>query len=180
MPQLLTIEDLEEYLRFTRKSIYKLLKRGALPAIKIGNKWRFDKKEIDRWLRQSAGVTKARILVIDDDEIVASVFRETLQEEGHVVVTVDTGVEGLEQVKQSDFDLVFLDLKMPDMDGAEVLGQIRKIKPELPVTIVTGYPDSEMMQRALRYGPLGIMAKPVDVADITTAANSSLHAIGRH
>ena len=82
-----------------------------------------------------------------------------------------TASEGLELVKQEDFDLAFLDLKMPGMDGAELFRQIRIIKPKLPVTIITGYPDSDMMTRALDQGPLGVMNKPFDESDIIDAVN---------
>ena len=138
MAELMTIEELERYLRFTRKTIYRLLKEGIVPAVKIGNKWRFDKAVIDRWLHHNMERARARILVVDDDEIIRSLVKETLEEEGHTVVTAGTSVEGLDCVKRWDFDLVFLDLKMPDMDGAELLNQLRSIKPRLPVTIITG------------------------------------------
>jgi len=77
-------------------------------------------------------------------------------------------------VKQQDLDLVFLDLKMPGMDGAELFRQIKAIKPELPVTIITGYPDSDMMVRALAQGPFGVMNKPFGESDIITAVHSFL------
>ena len=176
MPELMTVKELGQYLRFTKKTIYNLLKQGAIPAIKIGNKWRFDKAAIDRWLQQRMEEPKARILVVDDDEIIRSLVKETLEEEGHTVVTAGTSVEGLDCVKRWDFDLVFLDLKMPDMDGAELLKQLRSIKPRLPVTIITGYPGSEMMERAFKQGPLGVMEKPFDASDIIVAVNNFLHA----
>ncbi len=175
MPELMTVEELGHYLRFTKKTIYRLLKQGSIPAVKIGNKWRFDKAAIDRWLHHNMEGARARILVVDDDEIIRSLFKETLEEEGHTVVTASTGAEGLECVKRWDFALVFLDLKMPDMDGAELLKQLRNIKPRLPVTIITGYPGSEMMERAFKQGPLGVMQKPFDASDIITAVNNFLH-----
>jgi excisionase family DNA binding protein len=176
MPYLMTVEELGNYLRFTRKTIYKLLKEGNLPAIRIGNKWRFDKVAIDDWLQQSMEVSKIRILVVDDDEVIRRLFKDTLEEEGHSVATASTSAEGVECVKMEDFTLVFLDLKMPDMNGAELLKQLRSLKPRLPVTIITGYPGSKMMEMALRQGPLGVMEKPFDASDIVAAVNSFLHA----
>ena len=177
MPELMTVEELGLYLRFTKKTIYSLLKQGSIPAVKIGNKWRFDKAIIDSWLHHSMEEARIRILVVDDDEVIRSLVKETLEEEGHTVVTAGTGGEGIDCVKRWDFDLVFLDLKMPDMDGAELLKQLRSIKPRLPVTIITGYPGSEMMERAFKQGPLGVMDKPFDAADIIAAVNNFLHAI---
>ena len=174
MPQLMTVEELGDYLRFNKKTIYKLLKQGSIPAIKIGNKWRFDKEAIDRWLRHGTEGVRSRILVIDDDELIRSLFKETLEEQGHKVVTASTGAEGIECIKRWDFDLVFLDLKLPETDGAELLKQMRLAKPELPVTIITGYPGSEMMERALKQGPFGVMNKPFDSPDIINAVSSFL------
>lgn len=176
MAELMTVEELGQYLRFTKKTIYRLLKQGGIPAVKIGNKWRFDKAEIDRWLHHNMKGAKARILVIDDEELIRSIFKETLEEQGHTVVTAGSSTEGIECVRRWDFDIVFLDLKMPDIDGAELLNQLRSIKPRLPVTIITGYPGSELMERAFQYGPFGVMGKPFDATDITAAVNSFLHA----
>jgi DNA-binding NtrC family response regulator len=75
-------------------------------------------------------------------------------------------------IRGHDYDIVFLDLKLPGMDGAELFKQIRVIKPELPVTIITGYPDSEIMMHALASGPLGVMKKPFSTTDILTAVNN--------
>ncbi len=70
--------------------------------------------------------------------------------------------------------MVFLDLKMPGIDGAELFRQIRITKPELPVIIITGYQDSDLMIRALDHGPLGVMSKPFRSSDIITAVNNYL------
>ncbi len=177
MPELMTVEELGQYLRFTKKTIYKLLKQGSIPAIKIGNKWRFDKEAVDEWLHYGMERVKARILVIDDDELIRSLFKETLEEQGHTVVTADSGAKGITYVMQHDFDLVFLDLKMSGVDGADALHEIRSIKRKIPVVVITGYPDSEMMERAMRYGPLGVMKKPFSDSDIITAVNSFFHAV---
>jgi len=175
MAELMTLEELALYLRFTKKTIYGLLKQGNIPGIKIGRKWRFEKDVIDNWLHRNMKGVKTRILVIDDDEIIGSLFKATLEEEGHTVVTARTGTEGIQYAKQRDFDLVFLDLKLPDMDGAQVLREIRSISPTLLVTIITGYPGSDMMERALKQGPLGVMNKPFSDSDIIAVVNSFLH-----
>jgi len=176
MPELMTIEELEHYLRFTRKTIYKLLKQGSVPAVKIGNKWRFDKEAIDDWLHQGLERVKNHILVIDDDESIRSLFKAILEEEGYAVVTAEDTAMGLACVMQRDYDLVFLDLKMPGTDGAEILGEMRKVNSRLPVIIITGYPNSEMMERAMKQGPIGVMLKPFDDSDIRSAVNSFLYA----
>lgn len=177
MIQLMTVEETADYLRVTKKTIYRLLEKNHIPATKVGHQWRFDKEAIDKWLRQNMERTKARILVVDDDQLILALFKATLEEQGHTVVTAGTSAEGIRCVKQLDFDLVFLDLKMPEIDGAEVLRQMRSVKPNLPVTIITGYPDSEIMQRALKQGPFGVMTKPFGNSDIIAAVHSFLRTI---
>jgi excisionase family DNA binding protein len=174
LEELMTLEEVASYLRVTTKTIYRLLERGAIPATKVGRRWRFRKDSIDVWLRQNSTKTGAKILVIDDDETVCSLFKDTLEGSGHTVTTVNESSQGLELVKNQDYDLVFLDLKMPVMDGAELFRQIRLVKPELPVTVITGYPDSDLMMNALTHGPLGVMNKPFRGSDILAAVDNYL------
>ena len=174
MTELITLEEVANYLRVTKKTIYRLLERRDIPATKVGHQWRFDKDSIDVWLHQNSVATAANILVIDDDDTICSLFKDTLEDTGHTVTTVSESSKGLELAKDQDYGLVFLDLKMPGMDGAELFRQIRKAKPKLPVTIITGYPDSDLMMNALSHGPLGVMSKPFSGSDILTAVNNYL------
>jgi excisionase family DNA binding protein len=172
--KLLTVQQLADYLNIDKRTIYRLLKRSDIPAVKVGHGWRFDKARIDEWLRKNTIGIQARILVVDDDEIILRLFKETLEELGHRVEIVNSGFKGLELVKLLDFDLIFLDLKMPGMDGATFLREIKSIKPELRVVIITGYPDSALMKRALDQAPFGVMNKPFGEADIITAISNFL------
>ena len=175
MTELMTLEEVANYLLVNKKTIHRLLERRAVPATKVGRQWRFDKTSIDVWLHKNSVGREAKILVIDDDDTICSLFKDTLEEAGHTVTTVNESSKGLELVKSQDYDLVFLDLKMPGMNGAELFRQIRVAKPNLPVTIITGYPDSDLMITALAYGPFGVMNKPFRGADIMTAVNNYLH-----
>jgi excisionase family DNA binding protein len=172
MAELMTIEELAAYLRVTKKTVYRLLKRGSIPATKVGRQWRFDKASIDEWLRQKPVETKTSILVIDDKKIIRLIFKQTLEELGHRVQVADSALKGLELIKKQDFDVIFLDLKMPGIDGAELFRQIKTLKPKLPVIIITGYPDSNIMARALAQGPFGVMNKPFSESDIIAAVNT--------
>ncbi|MFQ6122910.1 MAG: response regulator [Dehalococcoidales bacterium] len=174
MTGLMTVEELASYLRVTEKTIYRLLRRGSIPATKVGHQWRFNKTSIDKWLQQNSVGAKANILVVDDEEAIRTLFKETLEELGHSVRVAKTGSQALKLLEQQDFDLVFLDLKMPGMVGDELFGRIKAIKPRLPVTIITGYPNSGMMARALAQGPFGVMNKPFTESDIVTAVNTFL------
>ena len=170
----MTLEEVAQYLRVTEKTIYRLLDKRGIPATRVGHQWRFHRAVIDTWLCHSSTDSVARILVIDDDETICSLFTDTLKDVGYQVTAVTDSYEALGLVKKLDYDLVFLDLKMPGMDGAELLGQIRAAKPETPVTVVTGYPESDLMMKALDYGPLGVMKKPFKSSDILTAVRNYL------
>lgn len=177
MAELMTVEELAEYLKVTKKTIYRMINKHNIPAAKIGRQWRFDRKVIDSWLKRSIPQTGAEILVIDDEEIIRLLFAETLSELGHNVTTVGNPVDGLEIISHREFDLLFLDLKMPGMDGAQLFQSIRRIQPRLPVTIITGFPESDIMERALNQGPFGVMNKPFDESDIIAAAENFLRII---
>ena len=174
MAELMTLEEVARYLRVTEKTIYRMLEKRGIPATRVGHQWRFDKTVIDTWLCHSSTESGALILVIDDDETICSLFTDTLEEVGYKVTTVTDSYEALELVENSNYDLVFLDLKMPGMDGAELLGRIRAAKPETPVMVVTGYPESDLMMKALDYGPLGVMKKPFKSSDILTTVKNYL------
>jgi excisionase family DNA binding protein len=172
--ELMTLEETANYLRVTTRTIYRLIDKHDIPVRKVGRQWRFDKVSIDAWLSQNRAEKTARILVIDDDETICSLFRDILEGAGYFVMTTNWSSAGLELVKNQDYDLVFLDLKMPEMDGPELFRQIRLARPELPVTIITAYPDSDLMMSALAHGPLGVMRKPFVVSDILSAVRNYL------
>jgi excisionase family DNA binding protein len=170
----MTLEEVASYLNVTRKTVYRMLERRCIPAVRVGHQWRFNKSVINAWLRQNSAKVTANILIIDDDETICSLFEDALGESGHTVTTVNESLKGLELVKCQDFDIVFLDLKMPVMDGVELFKQIKMAKPKLPVTIITGYPDSDLMMKALSHGPLGVMSKPFNSTDILAAVDNYL------
>lgn len=80
-----------------------------------------------------------RILVIDDDEAIRKSFVLTLEDEGYQVDTAESGERGLVMKRSSDYDLIFLDLKMPGMDGVETLRRLRKIDRDVPIYIITAF-----------------------------------------
>jgi excisionase family DNA binding protein len=122
--EIMTLDEVAKYLRVTKKTVYRLLEKRSIPATRVGRQWRFDKVKIDVWLSQSSMEAAANILVIDDDETVCSLFKDTLEDAGHRITTINESSKGLELVKSQDYDLVFLDLKMPGIDGVELFRQI--------------------------------------------------------
>jgi PAS domain S-box-containing protein len=117
--------------------------------------------------RPDARTASLSVLVVDDEKFVRETLAEMLVDLDHKVVTVDGGREAVERVASDDFDLVFTDLAMPEMDGWETARAIRKQRPELPVVLVTGYgatakpPSGELDLVA------GIIGKPFDFEQVT-------------
>jgi DNA-binding NtrC family response regulator len=101
-----------------------------------------------------------RILVIDDEAIVRTSCLRALEPEGYEVKVVASGKEGIEFLEKEPYALVLLDLKMPDMDGIEVLNRIKESWPETKVIIITGYSTVETAVHALRLGAFNFIEKP--------------------
>ncbi|HEX76757.1 MAG TPA: response regulator [Dehalococcoidia bacterium] len=176
MSDLLTTKEIAKYLKLRPETVLRKVRRGEIPAVRIGGHFRFDKEEIDEWLRDKS-TSKKRILVIDDEENIRQLFKETLEGSGYHVTTAQSGTEALELLNGWNFDLIFVDLKMPGMNGAETFRQIRQIDSSMPVVIITGYPISDLMKQALEQGPFGIMRKPFSALDIQRSAGSFLRGV---
>ena len=151
------------FMRTHVETVRRLARKGAIPAFKVGKDWRFRRGSLERWadsheMKQQA----ATVLVVDDEEEFRKVLRGMLEPAGYRVLEASDGTEGLRRVDNDSPDLVLLDLKMPGMDGPEFLGRLRQNRPDIPVVIVTGYPDSDLMMEAMHYGPLLLEAKPVE------------------
>jgi DNA-binding NtrC family response regulator len=101
---------------------------------------------------------------VDDEEAIRDLMVTALASKTRSVLTAGSGDEALEIVSRHEVDLVILDLSMPGMNGVETFHEIHSVRPALPVMIVTGYPDSELMAQALKIGPFAMISKPVDLA----------------
>jgi excisionase family DNA binding protein len=159
MEQVLTLEEAAQYLKVAKPTLYRLLEDGKIPAFKVGNQWRFTKELIDKWLWDQLP-KKKNVLVVDDEKLVSMDLRKIITSEGHDVITTQSGIDAARVIEDSNIDLVFLDLMLPDITGVEVLKEIKNTKSNLPVVIITGYPDSEVMNQALELGPISVLKKP--------------------
>jgi len=116
---------------------------------------------------------KKSVLIVDDEAGVRESLRQILKP-CFEVHTAANGEEALQCVRKEHIDLVTLDLKMPGMSGIEVLREIKKIKDEIEVIIITAYGNPDNAGEALYYGAADLIAKPFDVSDVTTKVNQSL------
>ncbi len=103
---------------------------------------------------------KAKILAVDDEGVVLDSFRRILVLEGFSVDTVEHGPEALGLVQRNDYDFVFTDLKMPDMDGVEVVKAVKHLRPDIDVVVITGYGSIETAVETLQQGACEYVQKP--------------------
>lgn len=172
MEQLLTPQELAEYLKLNHTTIIRKAHKGEIPAIKIGKQFRFDRNQIDKWLMQQTVGRQAQILVVDDEVTIGQLFRDSLERNGCQVTAMSSSLEALEIIRRQRFDLIFLDLAMPELDGSELFRRIRKIDKQVPIAIITGYPDSDLLKKAREYGPFLIMTKPFTGDEILQAVHT--------
>jgi DNA-binding NtrC family response regulator len=102
----------------------------------------------------------ADILFVDDDRAILEIVREYLAESGYHVDVVDNGLTALERIKEKPYHIVFTDIKMPDIDGLELLSAIKEHRPETEVIIVTGHGSMESAIQAMKYGSYDYLQKP--------------------
>ena len=105
-------------------------------------------------------MSKGRILVIDDEDIVRTSCSRALAPEGYEVTLARNGIEGLKVIGEGQCDVVLTDLKMPDMDGIEVLKKIKEGWPEIEVIIITGYQTVDTAVKSIKLGAFDYIEKP--------------------
>jgi DNA-binding NtrC family response regulator len=101
-----------------------------------------------------------KILVIDDEQVICDACRLVLSERGHTVVHGITGQEGMRELECSDYDLILLDMKLPDIDGTRVLEFIQDQSLETPVIVMTGYSTMSNAIEAMKLGAADYLSKP--------------------
>jgi DNA-binding NtrC family response regulator len=117
---------------------------------------------------------KTRILIVDDEEVVRLSHLRSLQGTNCSAQVAKGGTEALRVMEQHPFDVILLDLRMPDLDGMEVLKTIKERWPDSEVVVITGYPSIESAKKAVRLGAQNYLAKPIGPDDVLKAANDAM------
>jgi len=117
---------------------------------------------------------KARILAVDDEEIVLSSFRKILVLAGYAIDTVEKGSEALGLIRKNDYDFVFTDLKMPEMDGVEVTKAVKHLRPDIDVIVITGYASIETAVETVSFGAMAYIEKPFTEDELLAFVNKAL------
>ena len=185
----LTTEEVLEYLQVNLRTVYRLIKAGKIPAVRVGRQWRFRKRDIDAWLdsqrTQAGGGTaaaaptparqgRARVLVVDDEASIRDLLSKTLGLAEYEVDTAADASTALGRVRSAEYDLLITDLKMPGMDGVTLIRQVKRIRAELPVIIITGFSTESSAIEAVNLGVAGYLRKPFRVPEVLAAAAKAL------
>jgi len=117
---------------------------------------------------------KARILCVDDEEVILGSFRKILVLDGYSVDTVETGQEALGLIQKHHYDFLFTDLRMPMMDGVEVCKSVKHLRPDIDVIIITGYASVETAVETMKYGALDYVQKPFTEDELIEFVKKSL------
>ena len=117
-----------------------------------------------------------KILIIEDEPAIRRVLTKILIEENdsYIVAEAEDGISGLEKIKSEDFDLVLCDIKMPKMDGVEVLEAAKKIKPEIQMVMISGHGDLDTAVKTMRLGAFDYISKPPDLNRLLNTVRNAL------
>ena len=118
----------------------------------------------------------SKILIIEDEAAIRRVLKKIISEENesYKVEEAEDGLVGIEMMTKSDFDLVLCDIKMPKMDGVEVLEKLKKIKPEIPVVMISGHGDLDTAVNTMRLGAFDYISKPPDLNRLLNTVRNAL------
>ena len=163
---LLTVKETAEYLRIPLPTVYYLVQRGKIPAIHIGGRWRIKKSALDHDILRQGKQGQPTVLVVDDDPVLQDLFQTFLKRIGFSRVVVGTAKDAIKSLRKQKFDLLFLDLQLPDAPGDQVYQTAKQIDPDLNVIVITGYPDSEILDRILQVCPVTVLKKPLKIEQL--------------
>lgn len=115
-----------------------------------------------------------KILLLDDEPIVTKRLKPILQRKGYYVETFIKSIDALNRFRQHPFDLVITDLKMEGLDGMELLRQVKELKPETEVIVITGFATMETAKESFRQGVIDFLAKPFKLGDLQDAVTKAV------
>lgn len=118
----------------------------------------------------------AKILIIEDEAAIRRVLKKIISEENdsYEVEEAEDGLAGIEMIKSADYDLVLCDIKMPKMDGVEVLEKAKKLKPEVPMVMISGHGDLDTAVNTMRLGAFDYISKPPDLNRLLNTVRNAL------
>lgn len=181
----LTTEEVLAYLNVNLRTVYRLIKAGSIPAIRVGRQWRFRKRDLDKWLdsqrisdaKPPAAQARSRVLLVDDEESIRRLLSRMLESAYDVEVASD-GETAMRLLREPDahYDLLISDLHMPGIDGLMLIREVQRTNPALPAIVITGYSSESSAIAALNLGVAGYLTKPFATSQVLAAAAKALGA----
>jgi excisionase family DNA binding protein len=186
--QFLTTEEVMDYLQVNLRTVYRLIRAGRIPAVRIGRQWRFQKSDIDAWLEENRtgghrhqGVPRirpttrpARLLVVDDEQIVRDLLAATLTSTGYEVDSATDGSRAIEMLNSGSYDLLITDVRMPGIDGLTVVREARRLSSTMAIVIITGASSEAIAIEAINLGVNGYLTKPFGVERVLAVVARAL------
>lgn len=114
------------------------------------------------------------ILIVDDDQVVLSSCKRILESEGYTAYLTSSVKEGIQILEEKNFDLLLVDVIMPEYDGMYLIENVRENRPHLPILVMSGYPTPETISNGLRMGATHFIAKPFTPEELIIAAHKAL------
>ncbi|MBU0700382.1 response regulator [bacterium] len=108
----------------------------------------------------------AKILIVDDERDLAEILGAILKLEGHQIVSVSDGYQAIEEIKNTNYDLIMMDIRLPEMNGVETFIKIKKINPTVKVVMMTGFAVEDLIEEALDQGAYACIHKPFDLKKV--------------
>jgi DNA-binding NtrC family response regulator len=134
---------------------------------------------LDRDILRQDKQGQPSVLVVDDDPDLQELFKSFLKKIGSSRVMVGTAKDAISSLRKQKFDLMFLDLQLPDATGDQVYKTAKQIDPDLNVIVITGYPDSEMLDRILQISPVTVLKKPLKIEQLNQTVKILGHSTAR-
>jgi len=166
---LVTPKEAATALRIPLPTVYYLIKQGKIPALRVGGRWKIEWGKLDPHRINGPSTSVRRVLAVDDDPAIHELFHLAARQVEGTVKVASNKQEALEFVKKERFDLVLLDLFLPDGRGDLAYEEIHELSPTLPVVVITGFPDSDVLHRILSHGPVTVLSKPLRVEQVSEA-----------
>jgi omega-6 fatty acid desaturase (delta-12 desaturase) len=165
-----TVEEASTHLSIPLSKLYHFIENGQLQAVQNEGRYYVERKILSSLaLFNPPSNRQLRVMIVDDDSAIHSLFQQFLSNIGCHYLGFKSVPDAISAAHTEKIDLVFLDLHLPDISGDQAFSQLKSSHPNLPIAIVTGFPDSEILSRILSHGPVMVIKKPLELAQLQLA-----------
>lgn len=168
----ISIEEVSANLRVPLSKLHQLMESGQLTAVESEGRFYLERKVLSSTAILNSGTNRSlRVMIIDDDLAIHSLFERFLNSINCHCLGFRSVPDAIATAQSEKIDLVFLDLYLPGISGDQAFVQLKASNPNLPIAIVTGFPDSELLSRILSLGPVMVIKKPLELAQLRLAVD---------